>query len=79
MRSFTVEYLNGDTWVQAATGTTIGVSRIVKLATPVTAQQWRITVTSARGQYAIADWSLLAFSGLMLLSLIALARILRGR
>lgn len=28
---------------------------------------------------AIADWSLLAFSGLMLLSLIALARILRGR
>ncbi|AQP47631.1 hypothetical protein BW730_09120 [Tessaracoccus aquimaris] len=58
VRSFTVEYLNGDTWVQAATGTTIGVSRIVKLANPVTAQQWRITVTSARGQYAIADWSL---------------------
>lgn len=28
---------------------------------------------------AIADWSLLAFCGLMLLSLIALARILRGR
>lgn len=28
---------------------------------------------------AIADWSLLAFSGLLLLSLLALARILRGR
>lgn len=28
---------------------------------------------------AIADWSLLAFSGLLLLSLIAFARVLRGR
>ena len=63
VRGFKLEALVNGAWTQlnsadSFTPATIGVNRIFKLATPVTAQQFRLTITSARGVYGIANWSL---------------------
>ena len=54
VRLFIVECDEGDGWREVARGGTIGAHRIVKLDEPVTAQRWRVRMTSSRGSYTIA-------------------------
>ncbi len=52
--SFTVEAKVSDEWVEVAGAGVVGSQRFLKLANPVTARLWRVTVTDARGPYVIA-------------------------
>ncbi|WP_143570922.1 alpha-L-fucosidase [Tessaracoccus sp. ZS01] len=58
IREVKVEAKVAGNWQQIATGRAVGVNRIWRLDTPVTAQEFRVTVPSARGTYGIANLSL---------------------
>ncbi len=63
VKAFTVEAEVDGTWTEVATSGVIGAQRIVQFDSPVTAQNWRITVTDARDAYTISDirlWEQLA-------------------
>ncbi|MFT3888260.1 MAG: alpha-L-fucosidase [Arachnia sp.] len=52
--SFTVEAEVDGVWTEVAHSGVVGSQRILKLAHPVTARHWRVTVTDARGPYVIS-------------------------
>lgn len=58
VNGFFVEAMIDGEWQEVANAKTIGVSRILRLEQPVTAQKFRIRIQEARGQYAIANVSL---------------------
>jgi alpha-L-fucosidase len=53
-RTFAVDTWTGSAWTQAATDTTIGNRKLIRLASPVTTSRVRLRVTSARDLPAIA-------------------------
>ncbi|MBK7822237.1 MAG: alpha-L-fucosidase [Tessaracoccus sp.] len=56
--SFRVEALVAEEWVEVASAGVVGSQRFLKLANPVAARVWRVTVTDARGPYVIAALNL---------------------
>jgi alpha-L-fucosidase len=57
VENFVLEYKDGNEWKEATAGTTIGYKRLIRF-NPVTAQDVRLRILSARLQPAIAEFGL---------------------
>ncbi|MFJ9711903.1 alpha-L-fucosidase [Streptomyces sp. NPDC101234] len=53
-----VEAYTAGAWAEVVTAGTVGASRILRLAEPVTARRWRVRVTAARGAVRISEFGL---------------------
>ncbi|MHC3467536.1 alpha-L-fucosidase [Streptomyces sp. 7R007] len=58
VESFVVEAWRDGAWRETARAGTIGASRILLLATPVTARRWRLRTTQSRGVVRLAEFAL---------------------
>jgi alpha-L-fucosidase len=56
--AFSVEYESGSGWSKFGSGTSIGMGRILRSGSPVTARRVRLTVTSTSAPVALAEFSL---------------------
>ena len=58
IEGFSLEALGEDGWRPVYEGTTVGYQRIVEFPAPVTARQWRLTITACRAGVALKTWML---------------------